>query len=171
MSETHLIVTTLIATISFAAGFTMPRGYNSMNKGSKQGMPLLITIAAICSTSSVILYFTAPLYYTIGDEDKVYNIKLVFRYLLALFLVLIVVAALIVAFITGDMHGGPIFLSKVRLVHSQGRPNHKRKQRKKKSHNSDETTKGILSLHHTPSTRCLRRSDQTPTPVVKCRVR
>ncbi|KAI8004744.1 Protein ACCELERATED CELL DEATH 6 [Camellia lanceoleosa] len=45
MSETHLIVATLIATISFAAGFTMPGGYNN-NKGSKQGMPLLITEAA-----------------------------------------------------------------------------------------------------------------------------
>ncbi|KAL7234835.1 hypothetical protein ACSBR1_018321 [Camellia fascicularis] len=113
MSETHLIVATLIATIIFAAGFTMPGGYNS-NKGSKPGMPLLITeaafkqfviantIAAICSTSSVILYFTAPLYYTIGDEDKVYNIKPVFRYFMALFLILIAVAALIIAFIIGS---------------------------------------------------------------------
>ncbi|CAL5413464.1 unnamed protein product [Camellia sinensis] len=112
MSATHLIVATLIATISFAAGFTMPGGYNS-NKGSKQGMPLLITeasfklfviantIAAICSTSSVFLYFTAPLYNLVGGKDQTYD-RQIDRYVMALFLVLIAVAALIVAFITGS---------------------------------------------------------------------
>ncbi|XP_028081230.1 protein ACCELERATED CELL DEATH 6-like [Camellia sinensis] len=113
MSDTHLIVATLTATISFAVGFTMPGGYNS-NEGSKQGMPLLITkaafklfviantIAAICSTSSVFLYVTAPVYHVIGFDDKFSRIKMVSRYLTALFLLLIAVAALIVAFITGS---------------------------------------------------------------------
>ncbi|KAM1073075.1 hypothetical protein ACFX2B_017994 [Malus domestica] len=38
--ETHLVVATLIATVTFAAGFTMPGGYQS-EKGPDQGSPLL----------------------------------------------------------------------------------------------------------------------------------
>ncbi|CAL5416317.1 unnamed protein product [Camellia sinensis] len=109
MSNTHMVVATLIATITFAAGFTMSGGYNS-NEGSNQGMPLLLreaafkvfiitnTIAVICSTSSAFLYVTASLYFAEngGDEEKPMK-----RYRIALLLILIAVATMIVAFITG----------------------------------------------------------------------
>ncbi|KAL7163129.1 hypothetical protein ACSBR2_039263 [Camellia fascicularis] len=39
--QTHLIVATLIATVTFAAGFTMPGGYDG-NQGPQQGMPVLL---------------------------------------------------------------------------------------------------------------------------------
>ncbi|CAL5347310.1 unnamed protein product [Camellia sinensis] len=111
MGDTHMVVATLIATITFAAGFTMPGGYNS-NEGSNQGMPLLLreaafkvfvitnTIAVMCSTSSVFLYVTASLYYVL-DKDNDEN-KPPKRYMTALLLILIAVAAMIVAFITGS---------------------------------------------------------------------
>ncbi|KAI7981766.1 Ankyrin repeat-containing protein [Camellia lanceoleosa] len=110
VGDTHMIVATLIAAITFAAGFTMPGGYNS-NEGSNQGMPLLLreaafkvfvitnTIAVICSTSSAFLYVTASLYYVQHKDDVEKPMK---RYLMALLLILIAVAAMIVAFITGS---------------------------------------------------------------------
>ncbi|KAI7981776.1 Ankyrin repeat-containing protein NPR4 [Camellia lanceoleosa] len=62
-AQTHLIVATLIATVTFAVGFTMPGRYDS-NQGPEQGMPVLLravafkafvitnTIAMICSISA-----------------------------------------------------------------------------------------------------------------------
>ncbi|KAL7210041.1 hypothetical protein ACSBR1_031588 [Camellia fascicularis] len=108
MGDTHMVVATLIAAITFAAGFTMPGGYNN-NEGSNQGMPLQLreaafkvfvitnTIAVICSTSSVFLYVTASLYYVTDEDD---TDKLRKRYLTALLLILIAVATMIVTFIT-----------------------------------------------------------------------
>ncbi|KAI7981313.1 Ankyrin repeat-containing protein [Camellia lanceoleosa] len=43
--DTHLIVATLIATVTFAAGFTVPGGYSS-NDGPNQGMAILTREAA-----------------------------------------------------------------------------------------------------------------------------
>ncbi|CAL5413463.1 unnamed protein product [Camellia sinensis] len=111
MGDTHMIVATLIATITFAAGCTMPGGYNS-NEGSNQGMPLLLreaafkvfvitnTIAMICSTSSALLYVTASVYYVRNKDEVSKKMK---RYIIALNLILIAVAAMIVAFIAGSL--------------------------------------------------------------------
>ncbi|XP_019189184.1 PREDICTED: protein ACCELERATED CELL DEATH 6-like isoform X2 [Ipomoea nil] len=66
-SETNIIVATLILTVTFAAGFTVPGGYDG-NPGLKQGKPILLrntafivfvvadTIAFICSILSIFLY-------------------------------------------------------------------------------------------------------------------
>ncbi|KAI8012174.1 hypothetical protein LOK49_LG06G02822 [Camellia lanceoleosa] len=66
--DTHMIVAALIATVTFAAGFTMPGGYNG-NQGPTQGMAILTretafqafavtnTIAMILSTSAIVTYF------------------------------------------------------------------------------------------------------------------
>lgn len=69
VAQTHLVVATLIVTITFAAGFTLPGGFDS-NPGPNQGMAILIrkaafkvfvymdTIAFVCSTGVVFSYFT-----------------------------------------------------------------------------------------------------------------
>ncbi|PWA53939.1 ankyrin repeat-containing protein [Artemisia annua] len=43
--DSLVVVTTLIATASFAAAFTVPGGFDG-NEGSKQGMPILLRKAA-----------------------------------------------------------------------------------------------------------------------------
>ncbi|XP_028091659.1 protein ACCELERATED CELL DEATH 6-like [Camellia sinensis] len=64
--DTHMILAALIATVTFAAGFTMPGGYNG-NQGPTQGMAILTretafqafavtnTIAMILSTSAIMI--------------------------------------------------------------------------------------------------------------------
>ncbi|XP_019183722.1 PREDICTED: ankyrin repeat-containing protein At5g02620-like [Ipomoea nil] len=66
-SKTNIIVATLILTVTFAAGFTVPGGYDG-NPGSKQGKPILLrntafivfvvadTVAFIFSILSIFLY-------------------------------------------------------------------------------------------------------------------
>ncbi|KAL6325870.1 hypothetical protein AAG906_031141 [Vitis piasezkii] len=71
ISNTHLLVATLIATVTFAAGFTLPGGYN--DDGPDKGKAVLLTkiafkafllsdgIAFYCSTAAVFLHFFASL--------------------------------------------------------------------------------------------------------------
>ncbi|CAL5395337.1 unnamed protein product [Camellia sinensis] len=96
--DTHLIVATLIATVTFAAGFTMPSGYNS-NDGPNQGMAILTREAAfkafviidsmvmILSTCAVLVYFASADY---GDQTK-----LLYRYSLAAGLLQIAAGAMV----------------------------------------------------------------------------
>ncbi|CAL5395336.1 unnamed protein product [Camellia sinensis] len=102
--DTHLIVATLIATVTFAAGFTMPGGYNS-NDGPNQGMAILTreaafkafvvtdSMAMILSTCAILVYFASADY---GDQTK-----LLYRYSLAAGLLQIATGAMVLAFITG----------------------------------------------------------------------
>lgn len=103
MGKTHMIVATLIATITFAASFTIPGGYDP--DGSEQGMAILArkaafkafvianTIAVLCSTSSVLLYVTASGY--LHENRKLH------RYSAAGQLIIIAMVAMMVAFIGG----------------------------------------------------------------------
>ncbi|KAL7193511.1 hypothetical protein ACSBR2_025176 [Camellia fascicularis] len=102
--DTHLIVATLIATVTFAAGFTMTGGYNS-NDDPNQGMAILTreaafkafvvtdSMAMILSTCAVLIYFASADY---GDQTK-----LLYRYSLAAGLLMIATGAMVLAFITG----------------------------------------------------------------------
>ncbi|KAL7193510.1 hypothetical protein ACSBR2_025175 [Camellia fascicularis] len=94
----------LIATVTFAAGFTMSGGFDG-NQGPNQGMAILTretafkafavtnTIAMILSTSAVVIYFFgAPC----KDRDKLLN-----HYNSAVNLVLVATVAMVLAFITG----------------------------------------------------------------------
>lgn len=71
--EAHLVVSTLITTVAFAAAITVPGGYKSEDSGSDQGTPFLIRKAAfiafvisdalafIYSLAAVALNFQLPL--------------------------------------------------------------------------------------------------------------
>ncbi|XP_059654795.1 ankyrin repeat-containing protein At5g02620-like [Cornus florida] len=104
ISDNNLIVATLIATVAFAAGFTLPGGYDG-NDGANQGMAVLIkqvafkvfvvadTIAMILSIKAVITHISASTY---EDEDKRGN-----GYGNALATIICAIGAMVVAFMTG----------------------------------------------------------------------
>ncbi|RVW72855.1 Ankyrin repeat-containing protein [Vitis vinifera] len=77
LGETHLIVATLVATVSCAAGFTLPGGYNDsdgMAKLTKQvafkAFIVTDTLAMMLSVSAVFVYFVMSLH---KDEDILAN--------------------------------------------------------------------------------------------------
>ncbi|XP_028053885.1 protein ACCELERATED CELL DEATH 6-like [Camellia sinensis] len=103
-SEIHLLVATLVATVTFTAGFTIPGGYNG-NEGPNQGMAILAkeaafkafvvtdTIALSFSISAVLLYF----YSAITSSPRMRNNQIV----MAANLVMYAMVAMVLAFITG----------------------------------------------------------------------
>ncbi|XP_004289128.1 PREDICTED: ankyrin repeat-containing protein At5g02620-like [Fragaria vesca subsp. vesca] len=104
IKDSNLLVATLIATVSFAAGFTMPGGYQS-DKGSDQGFAILArsaafqafvitnTIAMTLSSCSVILHL-----YSIGFlKRKVFSEAYIFLYAFTM----LALIAMVIAFITG----------------------------------------------------------------------
>ncbi|XP_059631719.1 protein ACCELERATED CELL DEATH 6-like [Cornus florida] len=104
ISDNNLIVATLIATMTFAAGFTIPGGYDG-NAGPNQGMAVLVrrvafivfvvtdAIAMIFSIKAVITHISASTY---EDEDKRAS-----GYRNALATIICAIAAMVVAFMSG----------------------------------------------------------------------
>lgn len=98
-----MIVATLVATVTFAAGFTLPGGYNSGSPDA--GMAILSrerafqafvvtnTIALMCSTSAVFLYFSAFYLETYRE--------IFYQYDLASGLVFVALGSMVLAFVTG----------------------------------------------------------------------
>ncbi|KAJ9701412.1 hypothetical protein PVL29_006666 [Vitis rotundifolia] len=98
--ETHLIVAALVATVTFAAGFTLPGGYNDSD-----GMAILTkrvafkafivtdTIAVILSVSAVFVYFFMSLH-----KDGEFLAK---HLIMGFFLTMFSMGAMVVAFMTG----------------------------------------------------------------------
>lgn len=103
--DSHLVVATLIATVTFAAGFTMPGGYQG-EKGPEQGFAVLSrnaafkafvitnTIAmAMSSCSVLVLLFCRNYTSPSGKLQKNFRNALSF--------ILFALMAMVVAFITG----------------------------------------------------------------------
>ncbi|KAL7258406.1 hypothetical protein ACSBR1_004520 [Camellia fascicularis] len=100
----HLIVATLIATVTFTAAFTMPGGYNG-NDGPNQGMAVLSrayffkffmvadTMAMSLSISAVLIHFFVAI---TNNRDEVE--KLVY---IAGYLIICATVAMVFAFIAG----------------------------------------------------------------------
>uniref|UniRef100_A0A5B7AUZ0 PGG domain-containing protein n=1 Tax=Davidia involucrata TaxID=16924 RepID=A0A5B7AUZ0_DAVIN len=103
-ADTHLIVAALVATVTFAAGFTVPGGFDG-NEGPNQGFAILTrkaafqafvitdAIAMILSICAILIFFTVA-----NIEDKR---QLVLHYSTALKLISIAMVAAVIAFITG----------------------------------------------------------------------
>ncbi|CAL5367506.1 unnamed protein product [Camellia sinensis] len=101
---TQLIVATLVATVAFIAGFTMPGGYNG-NDGPNQGMAILTreaafkafkvtnTIAMSLSTSAVLIHLNGAMTNNLDKlERKVYRAANLISY---------AAVAIVLAFVTG----------------------------------------------------------------------
>ncbi|XP_057470518.1 protein ACCELERATED CELL DEATH 6-like [Actinidia eriantha] len=104
IGDNNMIVAALIATVTFAAAFTLPGGYDG-NAGPNQGMAVLVrktafkafvisnAMAVICSTSALFVFLIASFY------NK--QTKIVTRYAIGFILELISLVAMMIAFITG----------------------------------------------------------------------
>ncbi|OAY31920.1 hypothetical protein MANES_14G152400v8 [Manihot esculenta] len=103
--DSNLIPAALVATVTFAAGFTLPGGYISDKNDSEKGTSILSrnsafkafiiadTIAMVLSTSSVFIYFIMVL---LGHRPKYYwLIKIAFRF------IILAMGAMVVAFVMG----------------------------------------------------------------------
>ncbi|KAF7145911.1 hypothetical protein RHSIM_Rhsim04G0191900 [Rhododendron simsii] len=107
--QTIVIVAALIATITFAAAFTIPGGYDG-NQGRDQGMAILSraaafkafvitnTIAMVCSITSIFLCLTAMGYSLSAVEKAIGYYKI--RYAGAVGLIIVSMFFLMIAFIT-----------------------------------------------------------------------
>nr|XP_028953712.1 protein ACCELERATED CELL DEATH 6-like [Malus domestica] len=105
--ETHLVVATLIATVTFAASFTMPGGYQS-GGGSDQGSPILSkntafkafvitdTLAMALSSCSVLVL----LYSSIHTKGK-YMTQISETFQMVVTLTMLALIAMVIAFVTG----------------------------------------------------------------------
>ncbi|XP_065863159.1 ankyrin repeat-containing protein NPR4-like isoform X1 [Euphorbia lathyris] len=104
--DSHLVVAALVATVTFAAAFTLPGGYKSDENNSKlEGTPILIrnlafhafvltdAIAMVLSTSSVFIHFLMVM---LGYKQRYYwLIRSSFWF------VVLAMGAMVFAFVTG----------------------------------------------------------------------
>ncbi|KDO36233.1 hypothetical protein CISIN_1g030637mg [Citrus sinensis] len=104
-SEYHLVVAALIATVTFAAAFTLPGGYKSDTEdGPNRGTAILSkntafqafvisdAIAMVLSLSAVFVHFILSLKYFK---------KFIFLFVFALYFTVFAMEAMMVAFVTG----------------------------------------------------------------------
>ncbi|KAF9619087.1 hypothetical protein IFM89_005101 [Coptis chinensis] len=103
VSESHLVVATLIATVTFAAAFALPGGYK--NDGPDEGMATLLrktsfevfaisnTIAMVFSSLAVCIHFVMKL---IDHDEKTHS--LLIKAFLCTF---VAISAMMLAFVTG----------------------------------------------------------------------
>ncbi|KAL6342622.1 hypothetical protein AAG906_012485 [Vitis piasezkii] len=97
--ETHLIVAALVATVTFAAGFTLPGGYNDngmailTKRAAFKAFIVTDTMAVILSVSAVFVYFFMSLH---EDEDFLDK-----HLIMGFFLTVFSMGAMVVAFMTG----------------------------------------------------------------------
>ncbi|PHT49217.1 hypothetical protein CQW23_13425 [Capsicum baccatum] len=108
-TQMHLVVATLLVTVTFAAGFTLPGGFASDLSSSNKGMAILIketafrafvvsdTIAFTCSACAVFIYF-----YTAINAANTKTLKSITMNLnIAIHLQYLSISAVVIAFITG----------------------------------------------------------------------
>ncbi|KAG5224859.1 ankyrin repeat-containing protein [Salix suchowensis] len=106
--ESHLVVAALIATVTFAAAFTLPGGYKS-----DQGTAILAKKAAfivfvisdaismVLSTSTVFIHFLLAFVPVIYGQSVIPNVFIESLFALAMLFTMIGMGTMIIAFITG----------------------------------------------------------------------
>ncbi|XP_059288154.1 protein ACCELERATED CELL DEATH 6-like [Lycium ferocissimum] len=108
LTQVHLVVAALLVTVTFAAGFTLPGGFDS-DPGPNKGMAILIrktafrafvvsdAIAFTCSAGAVFSYFLI-----VARAATTRKLKTLYRlYKIATTLQLVAISAVVIAFVTG----------------------------------------------------------------------
>ncbi|XP_059446693.1 protein ACCELERATED CELL DEATH 6-like [Corylus avellana] len=108
-SEAHLVVATLITTVTFAACITMPGGFAGSGEGSHPGSALLKkntafkafviidTLSMVLSSSAVFIHLVTPFFFG-KNSNKKHGLYLV---VLAYQLILGAMITMVLAFVTG----------------------------------------------------------------------
>ncbi|KAM3268584.1 hypothetical protein P3S67_031525 [Capsicum chacoense] len=114
-TQIHLVVATLLVTVTFAAGFTLPGGFESDLNSSNKGMAILIretvfrafvvsdTIAFTCSAGAVFNYFYIAISATTAKRLKLITV----RFKIAILLQSLAMSAVVIAFVTGTFYYRP----------------------------------------------------------------
>ncbi|XP_070002159.1 protein ACCELERATED CELL DEATH 6-like [Nicotiana tabacum] len=108
-AQIHLVVATLLITVTFAAGFTLPGGFDSDPNSPNKGMAILIrktafrafvvsdVIAFMCSAGAVFTYFAMADYNRVTVQDsvleKLYDVAGLLQHLALI--------SVVIAFVTG----------------------------------------------------------------------
>ncbi|KAM3345200.1 protein ACCELERATED CELL DEATH 6-like [Capsicum galapagoense] len=108
-TQMHLVVATLLVTVTFAAGFTLPGGFESDLNSSNKAMAILIretvfrelvisdTIAFTCSAGAVFSYFYIAISAATAKRLKLINVC----FKIAILLQRLAMSAVVIAFVTG----------------------------------------------------------------------
>ncbi|XP_059316203.1 protein ACCELERATED CELL DEATH 6-like [Lycium ferocissimum] len=108
-AQIHLVVATLIMTVTFTAGFTLPGGFESDTNSPNKGMAILLrrtafrafvvtdAIAFSSSAAAVFTYFAMAA--TLISMKELCVVRRL--YIIATFLQLVAMLAAVIAFITG----------------------------------------------------------------------
>ncbi|WMV38252.1 hypothetical protein MTR67_031637 [Solanum verrucosum] len=109
-SQMHLVVATLLMTVTFTAGFTLPEGFESDTNSPNKGMAILLrrtafrafvvsdAITFTCSSGAVFAYFAMAANSISAVTELTVIIQL---YNMAIALQIYAMAAVVVAFATG----------------------------------------------------------------------
>ncbi|XP_049386866.1 ankyrin repeat-containing protein ITN1-like, partial [Solanum stenotomum] len=109
-TEIQVIVATLIMTITFAAGFTLPGGLDNddgtailIKKAAFRVFVISDVLAFTCSAAAIFLYFTmSDSDVDVDEEIKIDLVEVLWKnYRLARFLQLFSMGAVVIAFVTG----------------------------------------------------------------------
>ncbi|CAN4096181.1 unnamed protein product [Withania somnifera] len=110
-AQIHLVVATLLVTVTFAAGFTLPGGFESDSNSLNKGMAILVkksafcafvvtdAIAFVCSAGAVFSYFFMAANHRATTKKELRILENIFK--VATTLQFLSMSAVVVAFITG----------------------------------------------------------------------
>ncbi|XP_055811466.1 protein ACCELERATED CELL DEATH 6-like [Solanum dulcamara] len=110
-AQIHLVVATLLVTVTFAAGFTLPGGFESDRDSHNKGMAILVkktpfcvfvitdAIAFVCSAGAVFSYFVMAANHRPTTKEELRVLINIYR--VATILQFLSMSAVVIAFVTG----------------------------------------------------------------------
>ncbi|XP_025887062.2 protein ACCELERATED CELL DEATH 6-like [Solanum lycopersicum] len=110
-AQIHLVVATLLVTVTFAAGFTLPGGFENDHDSPHTGMAILVKKPAFCafvvtdaiafvgSAGAVFSYFVMAANHRPKTKEELRVLKNIYK--VATILQFLAMSAVVIAFVTG----------------------------------------------------------------------